>query len=311
MSRSNAAVAVASWLLAVMLPIVPSTMGQSLIGSEADDDDGEFVVRDGDVGYIDSAVLGNVVRLRLDAAYDFDRPNRAEFFYAPSRPVGPGLPRPEIAVDYQQFLFYTEYRTHDNLSLFVELGGLALNPILNETSAGLSDMNAGCKFRLLETPGSLATAQLRIYAPTGDVDRGLGNGHASIEPGILVLHRLHPRWTASGEFRYWTATDGSAFAGELLRYGFGLQYEQSCDCWIEPVVELVGWTVLNGRQSVLTAAGATPTVEDASGDTIINAKLGARVSLTRDSDLYIGYGRALTSDHWYEDTVRVELRYTF
>ena len=311
MRPSNAIITFAPWLVALMLPVVPSTMAQSLIDSEADDGDGGFVVRDGDVGYIDSAVLGNTFRVRLDSAYDFDRPNRAEFFYAPSRPVGPGLPRPEIAVDYQQLLFYTEYRAHDNLSLFVELSGLALNPILNENTAGLSDMNAGCKIRLLETPSSLATAQLRIYAPTGDVDRGLGNGHVSFEPGILALQRLHPHWTASGEFRYWTATDGSVFAGDLFRYGLGLQCEQWCNCGFEPVVELVGWTVLHGRQSVLTAAGATPTVQDASGDTIINAKLGARVSLTRDSDLYIGYGRALTSDHWYEDTVRVELRYAF
>ncbi len=311
MRRSNAIVVVAAWLLVVMRPGLPSAIAQGSDVSVEENGDDEFVVRDGDVGYIDSAILGNTVRLRLDVAYDFDRPNRAEFFYAPSRPVGPGLPRPEIAVDYQTWLMYVEYRTHDNLSLFTELGGIALDPILNDNSAGLSDMNAGCKIRLLETSSSLATAQLRIYAPTGDVDRGLGNGHASIEPALLGIHRLNPRWTATGEFRYWTAVDGSAFAGDLLRYGVGLQYEPRRPCWFEPVAEVVGWTVLNGRQSFITAANMTPTVEDASGDTIVNAKLGGRVALTGETDLYIGYGHALTGDQWYQDTFRVELRYAF
>lgn len=203
---------------------------------------------------------------------------------------------------------YLEYRTHDNLSLFAEFGGIALDPILNDNSAGLSDMNAGFKLRLLETSNSVATAQLRIYAPTGDVERGLGNGHASIEPALLFLHRLHPLWLASSEIRYWTATDGSVFAGDLMRYGVGLQYDR---CWVSPVAEVVGWTVLNGRQSVLNSAGGTPMVEDASGDTIINAKLGGRIKLTSESDLYIGYGRALTGDHWYDDIIRAELRFSF
>lgn len=311
MTPSNAIVAFTLSLIGGMFLVVSSAFAQSSVGMETGNGDGGFVVRDGDVGYIDSAILGNTIRLRLDVAYDFDRPNRAEFFYAASQPVGPGLPRPEIAVNYQQWLLYTEYRSHDNLSLFVELGGIALDPILNDNTSGLGDMNAGCKIRLWETPGLLATAQLRIYAPTGDVERGLGNGHASLEPGILFLRRLHPQWTAAGEFRYWTATGGSAFAGELLRYGVGLQYEQPCDCCFEPVVELVGWTVLSGRQSALTAAGGTPIVEDASGDTIINAKLGARVALSAYTDLYLGYGRALTGDTWYEDVGRVELRYAF
>ena len=61
----------------------------------------------------------------------------------------------------------------------------------------------------------------------------------------------------------------------------------------DPVVELVGWTVLSGQQSVLTSPGAVERIEDASGDTILNAKAGARVSLTCDSDLYVGYGRCL------------------
>ena len=37
---------------------------------------------DSSVGYIDTAIPGNVFRLRFDTAYNNNRPNRAEFFYA-------------------------------------------------------------------------------------------------------------------------------------------------------------------------------------------------------------------------------------
>ena len=163
----------------------------------------------------------------------------------------------------------------------------------------------------LETSNFLATAQLRVYAPTADVDRGLGNGHVSLEPGLLMLRRLNCQWTASGELRYWTALGGSDFAGDLIRYGLGLQHQTPSCCIPDPVVELVGWTVLSGQQSVLTTPEGAERIEDASGDTILNIKAGARVSLTSDSDLYVGYGHALTGDRWYQDTIRAELRYAF
>ena len=51
----------------------------------------------------------------------------------------------------------------------------------------------------------------------------------------------------------------------------------------------------------------------------MNAKLGVRIGLgdgvspgwRNQSDLYIGYGRALTDQVWYENIVRVEFRMRF
>ena len=48
----------------------------------------------------------------------------------------------------------------------------------------------------------------------------------------------------------------------------------------------------------------------ASGDTIINAKLGVRAGGQRQ-DFYVGYGRALTGEQWYQDIVRFEYRLKF
>ena len=52
-------------------------------------------------------------------------------------------------------------------------------------------------------------------------------------------------------------------------------------------------------------------VINAAGDTIVNGKVGVRTYFGEGSDLYIGYGHALTGDRWYKDIIRVEYRLAF
>ena len=90
---------------------------------------------------------------------------------------------------------------------------------------------------------------------------------------------------------------------------------KGCKFRAAPVVEFVGWTVLSGQE----ADGATGTIENARGDTIINAKLGVRFGFgeliqpggVSRTDFYVGYGRALTGDVWYRDLIRAEWRINF
>ena len=67
---------------------------------------------------------------------------------------------------------------------------------------------------------------------------------------------LRERWTVFGEVRDWIATDGSDFAGNVLRYGVGVGYDvyRSCTWRITPVLEGVGWTVLSGKDVLLLTA---------------------------------------------------------
>ena len=55
----------------------------------------------------------------------------------------------------------------------------------------------------------------------------------------------------------------------------------------------------------------TGTVKSAGGDTIVNAKIGARFTFGDAQSLYFGYGRALTGTVWYKDIIRVEYRMDF
>jgi hypothetical protein len=285
----------------------------------------QVIVPDVKVGYIDSAVVNNQFQLRFDSGWGLFPPDRAEFFYAKCgcfgdpalRPVleplglfDPDAPGPieiETNIDYQELSMYVEQTANDWLSGFIEAPVRFLNPEVNDNTAGLGDLQFGGKVLLWWAEDTWITFQLRTYVPTGDADRGLGTHHVSLEPGLLVFHQLSERLTVEGELRDWIPIGGTDFAGNVLRYGIGAGYallDQCADFSVAPVVEAVGWTVLGGKK--LGAEGPT----DAAGDTIVNLKLGVRVGLDPDNlhQIYAGYGKSLTGEHWYEEIARVQYR---
>jgi hypothetical protein len=284
-------------------------------------------------GYVDLAVPMTQLRLRFDAAYDDNRPDRAEFFYgkcgcfrtAPPPYTDPHAPGPrlmETNVDYQDISTYIEVAPDKRWSVFAEVPVRFLNPDQNANTAGLADMNAGGKFAILYSCDQVLTAQMRVYAPTGAASHGLGTDHASLEPALLLYQRLTDRLALDAELRDWIPVGGTEFEGNVLREGVALEYLalNRKSFRVTPIAEVVSWQVLGGKE--LVEAGPNPTVfavQDAAGDTIVNAKIGVRFGfgeltepgMLSHSDLYIGYGRALTGDVWYKDILRVEYRLRF
>lgn len=298
------------WIVAV---VGMSVIGTSTALGQPAPGGGGPIVNESSVGYIDSAIPGNQLRFRYDTAYDFRRPTRAEFFYALSGPLGPGLPFPESSLDYQELSTYMEVLLAPELSVFMEVPIRFLNPEINANHQGLGDLIVGGKYAFLYECDRVVSAQLKVYLPTGDEERGLGTDHWSLEPGLLAYQRLDSGLTFEGELRYWIPIDGTEdFAGSVLRYGAGVSYDLLTvnAVTVAPVVEVVGWTPLDGREAILHPSGRR-TIEDAEGHTVVNAKAGVRFRLNGVGDLYAGYGRALTGHTWYEDVYRVELRVFF
>ncbi|MBL8799412.1 MAG: hypothetical protein JNM56_36355 [Planctomycetia bacterium] len=285
-----------------------------------------FSLASSNVGYIDSAIPQSQIRLRADAAYRNNRPDRAEFFYpkcgcfrgapAPFTDLSAdGPPLPESEVDYQEFSLYMEYAFSQRLSAFVETPFRLINPVVNNNSAGLSDIIFGGKYAFVAEQDRYLTAQVKTFAPSGDSDRGLGTKHWSVEPGLLWYRKPSENLTLEGEMRLWVPFPLTDFAGPVARYGIGAGYDiYKCNgVRITPVLELVGWTVLDGKTTVDDAR----VVADASGDTIINIKPGIRIGFggtdrtNERGSFYFGYGRALTGEFWYKEVVRAEFRLTF
>jgi hypothetical protein len=298
-------------------------------------------------GYIDYAIVRTRFSLLGEYAQGGNS-DRGEFLYGTyngagnpnnqgwallnGSPAGPN----QILVQnlrYWQVSGRVEYAFTDRFSAFAELpvrwndiDGLPLTPAGNLQSSGLADMNAGIRYGIVNTGGNFLTGQLKVFAPTGDPATALGTGHASIQPGVLA-QKNYDRLRVFGELHDWIALGGSTvvggtfngqnFAGNVLRYGLGAGYDIARyeDRTLTLVGEAVGWTVLDGlRTDVIIPDPAFPAlagsaaVADASGDTIINLKLGVRYSWGNHT-LYAGYGFPLTDDRWYSDIIRVNYSY--
>jgi hypothetical protein len=269
-------------------------------------------VRDSNVGYIDPAIPGDLFRLRVDAAYDNIRPSRADFFWSPGSPFGRGPSTPESAVDYQDVAAYLEVLLASSLSTFVDVPVRFLDPEQNPNTAGLSNMNVGLKYAFIDTDDLIVSFQFRTYLPTADVHRGLGNGHVSLEPALLLYRPMSDRWGLEAELRDWIPVGGTDFAGNIIRYGIGINYAVvQNDVWrLAPVAEFVGWSILDGKESIRQPSGPA-IIKSAAGEEIVNVKVGVRLKFGDQMDMYLGYGRPLTGDFWYRNTVRFELRYFF
>lgn len=296
------------------------------------------------VGYIDNAIVGNEIRVRFDAAFNDQFPDRAEFIYGkcgcyrnPALPAGvfdpnapgpgPGIPN---NVNFQSLSFMGEYAPTRRFSVFTEIPIRWLQPSgvvapagatqAFPNGAGISDITVGLKYAMLVTEHSYLTAQLTTYFPSGNALHGLGTNHYSLEPAILYHGTVTDRFSVEGEIGGWLPTGGSAgnpttgsqgFAGNIFFYGIGPSYKliDSNKFRLAPVVELVGWSVTGGQQTEVTAT-AGPTFS-ASGTNIVNIKIGARMAFQQHNSVYVGYGKALTSADWYDDILRVEYRYSF
>ncbi len=311
---------IASWrllALAISLLCPCQAWGQSFGSSTSDSN----------VGYIDSAWVGNLVRFRVDAAFGNDRPDRAEFFYAKcgcfratGDPNAPGPPLAESKVNYQTLEADVQFLLNDRFAAFLETPVRLIQPEQNVDAGGFGDLQTGFKFAFWACEHCEVTFQLRTYIPTGNASLGLGTDHVSLEPALLWSQKLPENWVLEGEFRDWIPIGGStaagtglenktsSFDGNILRYGLGIGYNANVDCKlrITPIFELVGWTLLGGISDRLAGP-----ISDETGTTIVNAKIGVRLTHTCGESFYVGYGRALTRDVWYTDTLRVEYRYSF
>lgn len=282
--------------------------------------------------YIDNAIINNMFRFRVDTGYNNFLPDRAEYFYGqcgcfggnapgPGDPAtigNPGTPATSNSdVDFQEFVPYFERALSSRFSMFVETPFRLINPDVTENTGGPGDMNFGIKSAIVSRDRQYLTAQFRVYVPTGDAKSGLGNGHVSLEPGLLYLSRRSDRLIVQSEFQVWiplsdSQFQGRNFAGTILRYGVGGGYDllnlDTCGQRrrLTGTFETVGWTITSG-QGFDARSG---TVFDASGDTIVNIKSGLRYTFGRRS-LAASYGKPVTGDRWYSDLARVEYRYAF
>ena len=306
-------------------------------------------------GYVENAFIGSQVRVRFDAGFGIETPDRAEFFYAkcgcyrlagvdPEAPGPVGIVPPdadptvtpiiENDLDYQELQLYGEFAPHPRFSLFADVPVRSLSPAVIPEATGIGDIRVGVKVGLVASDRRALTFQFRSFFPSGESEKGLGTGHASVEFSLLYDDRIGKRVSVGAEIGTWYAVDGSsasprgASSGRRLAACPGTETGPTAFCGGEagvgvdvvarpgfefaPVVEIVGWRLLGGFQS-LTPDGtpANLSVPSVDGMDIVNLKLGGRFTFNGRHAVYVGYGFPLTDAEWYDDIFRVEYRFAF
>jgi Putative MetA-pathway of phenol degradation len=294
------------------------------------------------VGYIDDAIIRSQIRIRFDAGFHDNAPDRAEFFYAQCSCIsGPG-PNPVVTdLNFQQLYLHAEYAPRNRFSFFTEVPVRGIQPTLIvvpgtpplNNEVGLSDFAAGFKLAAVASSNRYLTFQLQAYFPSGDASLGLGTNHYTVEPALLYYQRFSDRVALEAQVGDSHPEGGSScprpcntnataagrpnsqsFAGDVFFYGVGPSYVlyRGEDVSIAPVVELVGWKILGGFwTNGMTATDAFQEAVSADGLNILNLKVGARTTVGAHGSFYIGYGHQLTHADWYKEIVRAEYRYSF
>jgi len=296
------------------------------------------------VGYVDDAIVGSQIRIRFDAGFHNNSPDRADFFYAQYAGLnGPGPTSVVTDLNFQQLYLRGEYAPMQRLSFFTELPFRWIQPqhavaSVSPTSfltnqGGISDVAAGFKLAAIASPNRYLTFQFQANFPSGDASSGLGTDHYSIAPSLLYFQRFSDRLTLEAELGDSHPIGGSScrtpctstnlsgpatqgFAGDVFYYGFGPSYllYRGEHVQVAPVIELVGWKVLGGLETNCVPGVPNCAVQEAmsaDGTDIVNLKVGARATVGAHSSFYVGYGHQLTHAFWYKEIVRAEYRYSF
>jgi hypothetical protein len=83
----------------------------------------------------------------------------------------------------------------------------------------LGDLIAGTKSLLFDCELKQITFQTKFITPVGNAPKGLGTGHLSIEPSLIVGINLGPRSYLQAQIAEWIPIGGDpTYSGALVHY---------------------------------------------------------------------------------------------
>lgn len=269
------------------------------------------------ISFVDTSQPMQNLRFRVDAGYDYQSPDRAEYFWAKINGRGPlvgaGVAAPRV--DYQDFRTYMEVGG-DKFSVGTDVPIRVLDPdepFFN--TSGIGDVNITTKTLFLDGKFWQLTNLFRTYIPAGDPSKGLGTGHASIEPGFAIRYKYSDYTYFHGDLKYWIPLGGDPeHEGEVLNYGIAMSHvwRETDSTAIMPTIELKAYSFLDGLETNIT--GAPEAAPDPEGILIIHP--GIRWAWDHGTDcglreVGLFSGISLTRDDLYEELIRLEFRWNW
>mgnify|MGYP002624125387 CR=1 FL=1 len=259
--------------------------------------------------FVEAARPVTQTRLRWDAAIDMRFPDRAEYFWARSGGGGRGPANVETYLRNHDLTHYTEI-AHGGFSAFFETPYRSYDAAANTDEAGFGDLVAGTKSMLLDCELLQITFQTKFITPTGVSTKGLGTGHLSIEPSLIIGLNMSSKSYIQAQVAEWIPIGGDPlYAGALLHYHFSYNRTLAgCPGHIHLIstAELNGWSFQTGAYSDPVTG-----TQSANDETYLSGGFGLRMVICDKVDFGVASALPLTDGRWAEQFYRSELRIRF
>lgn len=243
------------------------------------------------------------IRYQIDSG--LQTPDRAEYYWA-ANPVGPGG---DARVNTRDLTFRLALGNEKAMA-FTQYTLRSLDPENAGNTTGMGDMVIGAQALMVDGKRTKVASIFRTYLATGPAQRGLGTGHTSLEPGVLLRHCTSPETYWFGELKYWIPIGGiQGHQGDVLSTGIGassIAAESDVFAFI-PTLEMRTLTFLFGQESV------GPGTRRIDGDTAVELYPGARFVLgpRRDGGLLeFGFspGVTIADSGWFDTRIVFDIR---
>jgi hypothetical protein len=203
--------------------------------------------------FVDPARPISNTRFEWDYFNHFAYPDRAEYFWA-AQPKGPAPTDSLKAVpylNYNQLTLVTEIATGSaSVAIAMPYRSWDAEPFAH-SAAGFSDMSITAKTLLVDSELFLCAMQMRTYVPIGNVTKGLGDGHVSLEPGIIFGLRVTPTTFLQAEVEEWIPLGGDTNSqGAFLQWGLSLNqilWQPVQEVKVVGTLELTGYSFQAGQ----------------------------------------------------------------
>jgi hypothetical protein len=265
--------------------------------------------------FVDSARPQTQQRVRWDCGLNLLFPDRSEFFWARADGSGKGPPpvapaKAPLRIRYDELSLYTEAGT-GAAGITFEMPYRAVDPDPGVRAAGFGDMTIGTKALLFDCELLQITMMFKTYMPAGNFRKGLGVGHVSLEPSLVIGLKLACDTYVQGQVAEWIPLGGdSDYQGAILHYHVSLNQVLFR---VLPDVPLIGTLELNGwmfQDGAYTDPLLGP-FQKSSGEMYVMPAVGIRLFVCDKIDFGFAAAFAVTERHFADQLYRTELRFRF
>ena len=190
--------------------------------------------------FVDGVRPVTQVRYRWDANLGMQFPDRATYYWARVGALGPSTA--PSSLNLHELTMYNEVAS-GGFSFFINTPYRSYDTNVDRHAAGFGDLDLGTKSILFDCELMQVAFQMRTFIPVGIGTKGLGTGHVSLEPSLLVGLNIGPDTYAQAQLSEWIPLTSDGGAGAILHYHASLN--QVLWRW-QPEVPIIGTFEVSG-----------------------------------------------------------------